>query len=291
MDDEIRKRLYKAQRNEISEYWTYLWLANRATGAKNRKILESIALDEYQHYEIFKRLTEKEIPPRKMKVFFYKMVSLSLGLSFGLRLMERGEQVTQRVYSELRKQLPEMADILMDEQKHETEVLELIKEERIVYAGSIVLGLNDALVELTGALAGLTFALRDSRVIAMAGFITGVAASMSMAASEYLSASEEEVGEKGRNPKKSALYTGVTYIITVLVLITPYLVFSEPYAALAGMVLLSVLIILAYNFYIATAKGGSMWRRFATMAAISLTIAAVSFLVGIAARELFGVEI
>ena len=57
----------------------------------------------------------------------------------------------------------------------------------------VVLGLNDALVELTGVLAGLTLALRETRLIAMAGLITGIAASLSMAASEYLSTKTEEV--------------------------------------------------------------------------------------------------
>jgi len=49
------------------------------------------------------------------------------------------------------------------------------------------LGLNDALVEITGTLAGLSFALRVSQTVGIAGLITGVAASLSMAASEYLS--------------------------------------------------------------------------------------------------------
>ena len=75
-------------------------------------------------------------------------------LSFGLRLMERGERLTQSVYARLKEQYPQLADVLLDEQRHETEILGLIEEERIAYAGSVVLGLNDALVELTGALAG-----------------------------------------------------------------------------------------------------------------------------------------
>ena len=50
----------------------------------------------------------------------------------------------------------------------------------------MVLGLNDALVELTGTLAGLTFALANARLVALAGIITGIAATLSMAASNYL---------------------------------------------------------------------------------------------------------
>ena len=71
--------------------------------------------------------------------------------------------------------------------------MELIEEEHLNYIGSMVLGMNDALVELTGTLAGLTFALQNTRLIALTGFITGIAASFSMAASEYLSKNQKTV--------------------------------------------------------------------------------------------------
>ena len=86
------------------------------------------------------------------------------------------------------------------------------------YLGSIVLGLNDALVELTGVLAGLTLALQNSRIIVVSGLIIGLAASLSMAASEYLSTKAEA---NGRSPGVSAFYTGIAYLITVLFLIFP----------------------------------------------------------------------
>jgi len=73
----------------------------------------------------------------------------------------------------------------------------------------MVLGLNDALVELTGTLAGLTFALKNTRLIALSGLITGIAATLSMAASEYLSARTEQESSRAL---KSSLYTGGAYV-------------------------------------------------------------------------------
>jgi VIT1/CCC1 family predicted Fe2+/Mn2+ transporter len=67
---------------------------------------------------------------------------------------------------------------------------------------------------MTGALAGLTFAFRDSRTIALAGLITGISASFSMAASDYLSTKADE---DGKNPLRSAIYTGLAYIVTVFI--------------------------------------------------------------------------
>jgi VIT1/CCC1 family predicted Fe2+/Mn2+ transporter len=85
-------------------------------------------------------------------------------------------------------------------------LISLIDEERLKYVSSMVLGLNDALVELTGALTGLTLALQNPRLIAIVGFITGIAASMSMAASEYLSTKQEDTE---KNPLKASVYTGL----------------------------------------------------------------------------------
>lgn len=284
-----QKQLLRAQRNEISEHYTYAWLAKRTRNAKNREVLEGISKEERQHYELLKRLTRQDVKPKKFWVFWYKSISHVFGLSFGLRLTEQGEQVGQNVYCKLKEAYSELADLFLDEQRHKSEVLGLIEEERIAYAGSIVLGLNNALMELTGALAGLTFALQNSRLIAMTGFITGIAASMSMAASEFLSAREES--KTSKNPLKSAAYTGVAYIMTVLILILPYLLFSNVYVSAVIMMTLSILIILGYNFYITTAKGLRLWRRFGEMAIISIGVACVSFLIGVAVRMFFGIEI
>jgi VIT1/CCC1 family predicted Fe2+/Mn2+ transporter len=291
MDAAVMRKLLAAQRNEISESQTYAWLARHVKDEKNRAVLEGIAKDELGHYEVLKRLTQRDVAPRGLWVLWYRLVSRVLGLSFGLRLMERGEDLAAGLYGVLKKQLPELAELFLDEQRHEAEVLGLIQEDRIEYAGSIVLGLNDALTELTGALVGLTLALQNAKLIAATGLITGVAASMSMAASGFLSAREEADKETSRNPVKSAAYTGVAYIVTVLVLIAPYLLLGNVYAAAATMMACSVLIVLAYNFYITTAKNLPLWCRFRDMAAISLGVAAISFLVGLVVRAVFGVEV
>ncbi|MBM3232434.1 rubrerythrin family protein, partial [Candidatus Pacearchaeota archaeon] len=48
-------------------------------------------------------------------------------------------------------------------------------EDKCNYNGAVVLGLNDALVELSGALVGLSFALMETKTIATVGLITGFA--------------------------------------------------------------------------------------------------------------------
>ena len=169
-----------------------------------------------------------------------------------------------------------MNSIAQDEAEHEKNLLNMLDEERLHYAGSVVLGLNDALVELTGCLAGFTLALENSRIISLAGLVTGISASLSMASAKYLSCQAEE------DPRavKSAIYTGIAYLITVALLILPFLLLPNKYAALALTLIMAIFIILVFNYYLATAKDLNFKRRFAEMTVISLVVAALSFGVG-----------
>jgi VIT1/CCC1 family predicted Fe2+/Mn2+ transporter len=147
--------------------------------------------------------------------------------------------------------IPEAEAILAEENQHEAALLELLDEERLRYTGSIVLGLNDALVELTGALAGLTLALQDTRLIALTGSITGIAAALSMGSSEYLSTKAEKTV---KNPLRASIYTGVAYLVTVLLLIGPYLFLENYYLCLGCVLAEAVLIIALFNYYISVAR-------------------------------------
>jgi len=165
-----------------------------------------------------------------------------------------------------------------------------LNDYRLIYAGSIVLGLNDALVEFTGTLAGLTFAFSNNKLIGATGIVMGIAASLSMAASGYLSSLEEEVSE-AFNPIIAAIYTGISYILTVVFLVIPYLVQDDPYIALGTMIGITILIIGGYTYYISVAKAISFKSRFLKMALISLGVAAISFGFGTLVKNIFGLEV
>lgn len=276
------------QKNEITEHLIYHRLSRRVKSPPNAKLLRKIAADERAHYDFWKSHTRREVRPSRWKVFKYYWLARLFGVTFGVKLMERGEAGAQVAYRRVLRVIPRARKIMEDEEKHEHDLLKAFDEELLRYVGSIVLGLNDALVELTGALAGLTFALRDTRLIALAGLVTGIAASLSMAASEYLSTKSE--GE-GKNALKSAVYTGVTYVLTVMLLIAPYLLISSYLLCLLLTMALAVLIILAFTYYVAVAKDLPFGRRFAEMAGISLTVAVLSFGIGSVIRILLGVDV
>jgi len=285
---ELRQQLLVFQRNEITEHHIYKRLAKSVKSPQNREILEKIAADELKHYKLWKAYTRQEVKPNRFSLWFYYLVSRLFGYTFGIKLMERGEEDAQANYEQLKGKIREIDAFLEDENAHEEALSGLLDKESLRYAGSIVLGLNDALVELTGALAGLTLALQNTELIALSGLITGIAAALSMGASEYLSTRSEETE---KHPLKASLYTGAAYIVTVMILILPYLVLDNYYLCLAVALAAAVLIIAIFNYYISVAKDEPFRERFFEMAALSLGVAALSFVLGYFIRSALGVEI
>ena len=288
MEKEIERLILVAQKNEITEHHVYRRLAGAVKDPHNKSVLERISNEEFNHYKFWKTHTNREVRPKGWQVFKFFFISRILGITFGIKLMERGEKQAQIDYQKIVKTVPEADKIVDDEDRHEQQLIGMVKEERLQYIGSVVLGLNDALVELTGALAGLTFALQNTRLIALTGLITGIAASFSMGASEYLSKKSE--GSE-RNAGRSSLYTGIAYIFTVFLLIFPYLIFKDYFFCLGLTIVIAILIILVFNFYISVAKDLSFKRRFTEMASLSLGIAVLSFGIGYLIRILLGVDV
>jgi VIT1/CCC1 family predicted Fe2+/Mn2+ transporter len=276
------------QQGEITEYYIYKKIAAAQKDTNTRELLTRIAEDELGHYRIWKRYTQQEVVPNTFRILFYYLIARVLGITFAIKLMEGVEKKPRSYDKALLDKIPEMPEILTNQETHERELIALIDEDRLKYTGSIVLGLNDALVEFVGMLAGLTFALQNSQIIAVAGLITGVAASLSMGSSEYLSQKSEGAAT---DPKKAALYTGLTYIATVALLILPFLVLVSPYYALLFTLMVAVLVIFLFTFYLSVAEDFPFWRRFAEMLAISFGIAAISFVIGLIIRTVLHVNL
>jgi len=286
MDDNLKKAALLAQKLEITEYHVYTRLAALSKDEKNAAVLKSIGEAERRHAGFWRTKTGIEAKPDAFRVWFQVMLARILGLTFVLKRMERNEGTASRRYAELSVAFPETKKISEEEAAHEHELLQMLDEERLQYVGSIVLGLNDALVELTGALAGFTLALADTKVITLAGLVTGISAAFSMAASDYLSSKAE--GDP--RAAKSALYTGVAYFFTVILMILPYLLLDNKFLSLGITLCVVVAIIFLFNYYLAVAKELDFKRRFLEMTIISLGVAAFSFFIGWALKGALGVE-
>jgi VIT1/CCC1 family predicted Fe2+/Mn2+ transporter len=287
VDEDVKNRILAFQRNEITEHMVYNALSKMAKGG-NKRLLKKISEDELRHYGEWRSYTSRDVAPDRLIFFKYLLVSRLFGLTFAVKLMEKGEKEAEEVYEKISLVFPKAKEIVSDEIEHEKTLISMIDEEKVKYVGSLVLGLNDALVELTGALVGLTFTLQNSKLVGVAGLVTGIAASLSMSASEYLSQKSEKTE---KNPLKASLYTGIAYLATVLILSVPYLLLSDYRLSLAVMFLSISLIVYVFTFFISITKETSFRRMFLEMILISLGVAAVSFVIGWFARIVFGIEV
>ena len=287
ISDASLKIILKMQQNELTESVIYEKIAKFAKGEENKKTLLRLAEEEKKHYEIWKSYTGVTMKPKRAKIAKFVFYAKVFGFTFAIKIMERGEKGAQKNYSTILEEVPEAETIKQQEEEHENALISMLDEERLKYVGSMVLGLNDALVELAGSLAGFTFALQNTRLIALSGLIVGISATFSMASSEFLSAKSE--GRK--DALKSCAYTGIAYLLTVALLVAPYLICAPGQYLLALVCMLGVivLIIAGFNFYIAVVKGEKFAPRFFEMLFISVGVGVVSFVVGILAKHFIGV--
>ena len=105
-----------------------------------------------------------------------------------------------------------------------------------------------------------------------------------MTASEYLSAKEDN----HKKPIKAATYTGIAYILAVLVLVTPYFILSNIYLSAGIMFFLVIVIIASYTKYDSLLHKENFKRKFTEMFSITLVVAVISFLFGMFIKRLTG---
>ena len=293
-DKTLMGQIKRLQGTEVFEQRVYERIAKFVKNEADRATLLRIAREEGEHYKIWQRYTGCEVSPNMHRVRWYVLLARLFGYTFAIKRMESLLYTlsTPQVEAQLdaiSAVVPDVREILTQEAVHEKKLIDLMDEEKLRYVGSIVLGLNDALVEFTGALAGWSFAMQSNRLIALAGLITGVAATLSMASSEYLSVRHEG----GSNALKSALYTGSAYLITVVILLLPFLLLPDGMylASLIIMLAAAIAIIALFNYYIAVARTMSFRQKFGEMALVSLSVAAVSFLIGLLVKHFLGVDV
>ena len=291
MSDPDQSELLHLQRMEATESSIYRQFATRHKDEGCKKILDELAVEEKRHEKTLSKITGKQVKPYRFMAIYHVFLSRLFGLTFAIRLMERAEQDISAAYRRLG-----LDDLAAEEDSHEERLSGMLSEQRLEHTGSIVLGMSDALIELTGALAGLTFALQSMELVALAGLVTGIAAAFSMGASEFLSKRTEN--DEG-SPIKAAFFTWAAYFVTVLLLISPYLIINPEGFTLWGMethhfallctFAIGLLIVAVFNFYVSVVEVQSFKHRFFEMTAILVVVSFISYLIGLGLRSWLGV--
>lgn len=277
IDEKTLRAIKRFQQDEINDHAIYARIADELKNEEDAKRIRQLSVDELEHARFWEEHSGTVAKVQPFIIWIFSLLAKLLGYTFVIKLLENREEKTIAEYRALEGVIPGVDRLIRDEEEHEMNLIAMLDEQHLKYTGSIVLGLNDALVELSGTLAGLTLAFQNTRMIALSGLVTGIAAALSMAASEYLSTKAEKTK---KDPVKAAVYTGIAYIFTVAMLILPYLVISNYFVALGVMMTVVFLIIAFFSFYMAVLKDEKFSQHFLSMAAISVGVALISFLFG-----------
>ncbi|HSH31062.1 MAG TPA: VIT1/CCC1 transporter family protein [Candidatus Saccharimonadales bacterium] len=278
---------------EYRNHQAFSALAKIESNPDFKLVLEQLAEFEQGHYRFWQELANAVAPG--LRSWQLKLLLLSrklFGLTFTVKFLEMMEgdmveRAREYLFSNDHPERKQIEEIIYIEEPQEEKLIRQIKEERVEFTGSIVLGLNDGLIELSGALTGFLFAFRDHLTVALAGVILGISASLSMAASAYLQARQE----RGKSPAKAALYTGLAYLVVVVLLVAPFGLFRDNLTSLVAMIITVLAIVLGLSFYTAVIFSRNFYRSFSEMLLFSVGTAFVTFLIGSAARALFGIEV
>ena len=288
-DRRLRRRLIRVQKSTVVSLAGFRHLAQTIKDDRNRELFAQMADEEAEHLEYLRALTGVRVGNQVLKKKLFAFDIAAFGLTFTARRLLQHKRVSNAVYKELAA-IDEQAEAVYQRSlAHEEKLIGMIDEERLHYVGAIVLGLNDALVEITGALAGVTFSLCNTKVVALTGIVTGISATLSMAASNYLA-----VKADGTNDAlKAGAVTGGSYLAAVILLVLPYLLLPDNMYAPAFWIMIAtvIVILLAFNYYLAVANDTPFLKRFLQMAGVSLGVALIAFLIGLAAKDLLGITV
>lgn len=285
MNEETLKKIEAYQKNEITEHILYGILAKRYRGG-NSEILKKISGDELRHYNFFKKITRKELRPDHLKIFFYRFASRIFGITFTLKMMSNGEDRAEHSYEEVENSVPGIKKIVSEEARHEEALISQIEEGIIRHMGSMVLAINNSIQEITGIVVGLTFALSNAMLVGKTALISGLAATLAMVASEYLS-QKADAAEDGE-PLKAAAYTGIVYVVVVAAIVSPYFIFEHHFAALAVSLGAVVVIVSVFTFFMSVVKNLTYRKALFEVSSITAGVIALSLGLGMLIKLIFG---
>ncbi len=280
--------------DEFTDYTLYERLSRTVRGGSPfAEALQHLSATEHKHYEFWRKYAPQEEPQvDRVKVYWVLFLRRLFGLTFASRYLDRHESTVIKEYRELAGLIP-VADkaafdeMVADEEDHEKAFAQKIESSAIRYISFVVLGLADALVEITGIHAGSLGIYQLTRIAGLAGIVAGAAASMAMASAAFAQAKQGFPG----SARLSATYTGVSYFITAVILAAPYFFFEVQIYALAVSLFLAMVIVTLITYYSTVISGKPFFRDFLEITAIMFTVTVALYLFGSFIRDITGITV
>ena len=285
--------------DEYADHQLYKELAAREKDSGNKEALIKLAEHEYDHYLFWRKFVPDYQPV--LNPFFlagFRFMRRFCGLTFTVKFLERHEHATIQEYRGVLAGLSgedkaRLEKIIADESEHEKFFVGQIQESVIKYIGFVALGLADAIVEITGVHAGFLGVTNSTLFAGVSGLIVGISASISMGSAAYLQA-KQDPSPKGafghRSAWKSAVITGVSYILSVILLAIPYFLTHNMSYAVMFSILVGITLIAFLTFYSAVVFDRRFLREFLETVGLMLATAAITFVLGVFLGKAFGLQ-
>jgi len=282
----------EACKDEFTDYTVYSALSRKEKNPRFKEALNGLAQTERAHYDFWRKyVPRQDVRVGRLKVYFVLMIRLILGLTFTLKFLERHEEAVIKQYSAVYSLVPEMdrarfEQIIRQEQEHENLLMSSIEEGRVKYMSFIVLGLADAVVEVAAIHAGSLGVYDRTELAGLAGVIAGMAASIAMASAAYAQAKQGFSG----SARWSAVYTGVTYMLTATALALPYFLTRSMVIALVASLVAGITLVAFITYYDSVISGRVFRRQFTEITAIILGATVALYLVGLVIGDFLGIS-
>ena len=269
--------------DEWSDYTLYDRLSKTVSSdSPFAGVLAELSATEHGHYEFWKKYVPGEEPTLgKLKLYWILFLRRFFGLTFATRYLDRHESSVVKEYQGLAELIPEgdrtaFEAMVADEREHEKAFALKVESSAVRYIAFVVLGLADALVEISGIHAGWLGLFDKTEIAGLAGVIAGGAASLAMASAAFAQAKQ---GFQG-SARLSAVYTGVSYFITAVILATPYFLTSNMLLALGSSLTLAVVILAITTWYSVVIQQKVFLKDFVEILAILFATTIVVFALG-----------
>ena len=283
--------------DEYTDYAVYTKLSSRQkkNNPKFSEALSNLASAEKRHYEFWRKYSSDSSKPPKARSMVVRLVlflRFLFGASFAIKFLEKHEDKVIKQYKSVEHLIPEQDRsefelMVADEQEHEKMFAEQMQGSYVKYISFVILGLADAIVEISGIHAGSLGIYTSTELTGLAGIVAGAAASIAMASAAFAQAKQ---GFQG-SPSISAVFTGISYFVNAVVLATPYFLTRNMSVAISISVILAIIIIAFVSYYNSVISDSSFVRDFSELAGIMLGATVALYFFGSFIRALLGITI
>lgn len=206
--------------DEINDHQAYAHLGAHARDPRLKQQILRVARMEQRHARFWQGVIEArggEVPAprvRRLRLALLRLMQEVVGPALLVSALELGEAGAFKRYHAFLKEAPlddaekgELRGIILDEMEHER----LFRRESTGLGGAhirdFVLGMNDGLVEILGAVTGLSAVYAGHPVIVGAsGLVVGVAGALSMGVGGFVSVrSQRQVDQSGKDRMEALL--------------------------------------------------------------------------------------